>query len=173
MSFTSILRCADHTLYVGHTEDLATREQTHNDGRGAKYTAARRPVRMVYAEEHASVQSAIAREHQLKQWSHRKKEALIFDDRAALRSLGRRATKLNAVVTWRDLLNGGLDWSPGNAGARALCRQVLPQEPQCMAQDVARRTAVVEEIEGMRAFGMVDESNREVLFQSLTDEAVD
>ena len=66
MPFTYILRCADDTLYVGHTEDLASREQTHNDGRGAAYTAARTPVRMVYAEEHASVASAIAREHQLK-----------------------------------------------------------------------------------------------------------
>ena len=62
MPFTYILRCADDTLYVGHTEDLALRERTHNDGKGAKYTAARRPVRMVYAEEHASIASAIARE---------------------------------------------------------------------------------------------------------------
>ena len=54
MPFTYILRCADNTLYVGHTEDLASREQTHNEGKGAKYTATRRPVRMIYAEEHAS-----------------------------------------------------------------------------------------------------------------------
>jgi len=105
MPFTYILRCADDTLYVGHTEDLASREQTHNDGRGAAYTAARTPLRMVYAEEHASVASAIAREHQLKRWSHKKKEALILDDRAALRSLGRRPTKFVAALTWRDLLN--------------------------------------------------------------------
>ena len=59
---------------------------------------------MVYAEVHASVASAIAREHQLKRWSHKKKEALIQDDRAALRSLGRRPTKL-VEYTWRDLLN--------------------------------------------------------------------
>jgi putative endonuclease len=49
MAFTYILRCADDTLYVGHTENLASREQIHNDGKGAKYTAARTPVRMVYA----------------------------------------------------------------------------------------------------------------------------
>ena len=105
MPFTYILRCADDTLYVGHTEDLASREQTHNDGRGANYTAARRPVRMVYAEEHASVATAIARERQLKRWSHKKKEALILDDRAALKSLGRRSTKSMTAFTWQDLLN--------------------------------------------------------------------
>ena len=70
MAFTYILRCADETLYVGHTENLAARERTHNDGNGAKYTAARRPVRIVYAEEHSSARSAIARERQLKRWSH-------------------------------------------------------------------------------------------------------
>ncbi|MDP2318538.1 MAG: GIY-YIG nuclease family protein [Acidobacteriota bacterium] len=105
MAFTYIVRCADATLYVGHTEDLALREQAHNDGHGAMYTAKRRPVRMVYAEEHASVASAIAREHQLKGWSHKKKEALILGERPALRSLGRRPTKSTVAFTWHDLLN--------------------------------------------------------------------
>jgi putative endonuclease len=105
MAFTYILRCADDTLYVGHTESLASRERTHNDGQGAKYTAARRPVRMVYAEEHHSVESAIARERQLKRWSRRKKEALVSGDPKALRALGRRTTKSSAGFTWRDLLD--------------------------------------------------------------------
>ena len=85
-----ILQCADATFYVGHTENLALREQTHNEGKGARYTAARRPVRMVYAEEHSSAASAIARERQLKGWTHKKKEALIRGDRPALRALARR-----------------------------------------------------------------------------------
>lgn len=105
MPFTYILRCADDTLYVGHTEDLASREQIHNEGRGAKYTAERRPVRVVYAEEHATAARAIARERQLKRWSGKKKEALILGDRPALRSLGRRPQKSTAAFTWRDLLN--------------------------------------------------------------------
>jgi len=105
MPFTYILRCADGTLYVGHTADLASREQTHNEGKGAKYTAARRPVRLVYAEEHPSAVNAIARERQLKQWSHKKKEALVVADRAALRWLGQRRSKSIAAFTWRDLMN--------------------------------------------------------------------
>jgi predicted GIY-YIG superfamily endonuclease len=105
MPFTYILRCADETLYVGHTEDLASREQTHNEGKGAKYTAPRRPVRMVYAEEHASVERAIAREQQLKRWSREKKEALIRDDRTALDWLSHRPSKATTAFTWRDLLN--------------------------------------------------------------------
>jgi tRNA/rRNA methyltransferase len=105
MSFTYILRCADDTLYVGHTEDLASREETHNEGRGAVYTATRRPVRMVYAEQHPSTASATAREHQLKRWSRKKKEALIREDHAALGWLSHRSPKSMAAFTWRDLLN--------------------------------------------------------------------
>ena len=105
MPFAYILRCADNTLYVGHTEDLASREQTHNDGRGASYTARRRPVSMVYAEEYASVEGAIAREHQLKRWSREKKEALIRDDYRSLDSLSHRSSKGQIAFTWRDLMN--------------------------------------------------------------------
>jgi|KBSSwiS6_1023812.scaffolds.fasta_scaffold19765_2 putative endonuclease len=105
MAFIYILRCADDTLYVGHTENVASRERTHNDGKGAKYTAARRPVRMVYAEEHHSVESAIARERQLKRWTKKKKEALVLGDLRTLRAIGRRSTKSRAEFTWRDLLN--------------------------------------------------------------------
>jgi predicted GIY-YIG superfamily endonuclease len=105
MAFTYILRCADDTLYVGHTENLSSRERTHNDGKGAEYTAARRPVRMVYAEEHHSVDSAIARERQLKRWSRKKKEALVDGDPRTLTALGRRTTKCTAAFTWRDLLD--------------------------------------------------------------------
>jgi putative endonuclease len=105
MPFTYLLRCADDTLYVGHTEDLASREQTHNDGRGASYTAKRLPVRMVYAEEYDSVERAIAREHQLKRWSREKKEALIRDDRVALDWLSHRRSKAPTAFTWRDLVN--------------------------------------------------------------------
>ena len=104
MPFTYIIRCADDTLYVGHTEHLASREQTHNDGKGAKYTATRRPVRIVYAEEHVTAARAIAREHQLKRWSEKKKEALIRGDRAALKLASRRPRKSMPVFTWRDLL---------------------------------------------------------------------
>jgi putative endonuclease len=103
MPFTYIVRCADDSLYVGHTDDLALREQVHNDGKGSKHTAARRPVRMLYAEEHASVESAIARERQLKRWSRKKKEALIGGDRKALDWLSHRSPNSMAASTWRDL----------------------------------------------------------------------
>jgi len=47
---------------------------------------------MVYAEEHSSPLSAIAREQQLKRWTRKKKEAVIVGDRAALKSLSRSSS---------------------------------------------------------------------------------
>jgi putative endonuclease len=75
--YVYILRCADGTLYTGSTNDLAARESKHNTGRGAKYTASRRPVRVVYSEAHESRSAAQKREAQLKTWSRANKEALI------------------------------------------------------------------------------------------------
>jgi predicted GIY-YIG superfamily endonuclease len=82
-----ILRCADASLYVGHTGDLKTRERTHNDGRGGTYTARRRPVRLIYSEEFATLEEARGRERQLKRWSRVKKEALIARNTSELRRL--------------------------------------------------------------------------------------
>lgn len=90
MPFVYILRCADDTFYVGHTDDLATRTKTHQLGLGAGYTAARLPVRVVYSEECPSHTEALHREHQLKRWSGRKKEARIAGDLESLKRLSRR-----------------------------------------------------------------------------------
>ena len=88
--FVYILRCADASLYVGHAADVSKREQEHNAGTGAVYTASRRPVVVVYAEDCHSRPGAIARERQLKGWSVAKKEALINGNSAHLKTLSKR-----------------------------------------------------------------------------------
>jgi len=73
-----ILECADGTLYTGVTTDLGRRLTEHNDSiAGAKYTRARRPVTMKYAEEHISRSSATKREAELKKLSRAKKLDLL------------------------------------------------------------------------------------------------
>jgi len=49
----------------------------HNSGRGAHYTACRRPVHLVYLEMCESRGEALKRECQLKRLTRPKKEALI------------------------------------------------------------------------------------------------
>jgi len=77
MFYCYIVECADRSFYLGVTNDPAQRVQYHNEGKGSEWTAARRPVRLVWTEEHATLSSARKRENQLKRWSHAKKVALI------------------------------------------------------------------------------------------------
>ena len=88
--FIYIVRCNDDSLYVGHTANVPERVETHNDGRGALWTACRRPVNLVYHEQHASEAQAIDRERQIKRWTHAKKLALINGDRSKLKLLAKR-----------------------------------------------------------------------------------
>lgn len=74
-----ILKCADNSLYTGITTDLVRRVQEHNgklDG-GAKYTAARRPVKLVYSTECKDRSSASKEEWRIKQFSRKQKEQLL------------------------------------------------------------------------------------------------
>ncbi len=76
MFFCYLLECADGSYSVGVTDDPEQRRQEHNAGKGAGWTAVRRPVRFVWTEEHSALSSARTRENQLKRWSHAKKAAL-------------------------------------------------------------------------------------------------
>lgn len=75
--YTYMVRCADGTLYTGWTNDLSKRISAHNSGKGAKYTAARRPVTLVYAEQHEDRISAMKREYSVKHLTRSEKESLI------------------------------------------------------------------------------------------------
>jgi putative endonuclease len=52
MYYLYILECTDETLYTGITTDLERRIAEHNSMKiGAKYTSARRPVKLVYSRK--------------------------------------------------------------------------------------------------------------------------
>ena len=87
---TYILLCTDGSSYVGHTEDVQLRIVTHNAGKGACYTACRRPVKLAFSETHPSKSKAIAREAQIKKWSRARKQALIDGDITKLHKLVKR-----------------------------------------------------------------------------------
>lgn len=77
MNYTYILKCKDGTYYTGWTNNLEKRIQTHNNGKGAKYTKYRRPVQLVYYECFDTKQEAMAREYAIKQLSRQDKEKLF------------------------------------------------------------------------------------------------
>lgn len=72
-----MLRCADDTLYTGIARDAAARLAAHNDGRGAKYTRARRPVSLIWAEPATCRSSASKREYAIKRMKRAEKLALL------------------------------------------------------------------------------------------------
>ena len=77
MNYTYIVQCSDSTYYIGWTNHLEARIQAHNAGKGAKYTKARRPVKLVYYETFETKSEALSREYQIKQLSRQEKEKLI------------------------------------------------------------------------------------------------
>ena len=76
-AFVYILKCADGTFYIGTARDITKRVAVHNARKGAKYTRARVPVRVVFREGPMSLTKALRREYQLKQLTRLKKQALI------------------------------------------------------------------------------------------------
>jgi len=72
-----MLECADGSLYTGMTNDLEQRLASHQEGKGAKYTRARLPVKLVYHEPANNRSAAARREYQIKKLSAAKKRALL------------------------------------------------------------------------------------------------
>lgn len=76
--FVYILECNDGSLYTGIAKDLQKRLQEHNfSEKGAKYTKARRPVKLVYSEESIDRSSASKREYAIKKLSRLQKLQLL------------------------------------------------------------------------------------------------
>jgi len=74
--FLYLVRCSDESIYTGITKNVDARIEKHNQGRGAKFTASRRPVALMYQEKHKNRVSAMKREIEIKRWSKNKKENL-------------------------------------------------------------------------------------------------
>ncbi|WP_243343264.1 GIY-YIG nuclease family protein [Anaerococcus sp. AGMB09787] len=77
--FVYMLRCRDNSLYTGYTTNLDNRVKAHNSGKGAKYTRARRPVKLVFYREVADKSTGLKLEYRIKKLSKAKKEELVKD----------------------------------------------------------------------------------------------
>jgi putative endonuclease len=78
MYYLYILECADKTLYTGITVDLERRVCEHNDSKlGAKYTKARRPVKLVYSKKFRNRSTDSKAESKIKKLSREEKIEMI------------------------------------------------------------------------------------------------
>ncbi len=76
--FVYIVRCADDSLYTGVATDVARRITEHNESpKGARYTASRRPVHLVYTASCATRSDAMKEEWRIKQLTRSDKMILI------------------------------------------------------------------------------------------------
>lgn len=76
-----LVNCADGTLYCGITNDLARRLAEHNGeaaGAGARYTAARRPVRLAASAPCADKPAALRLELAVKKLPKARKLAFLL-----------------------------------------------------------------------------------------------
>ncbi|WP_342507653.1 GIY-YIG nuclease family protein [Sporosarcina sp. FSL K6-2383] len=76
-----VLECKDGSYYAGYTNDLERRVRVHNEGKGAKYTRAKRPVRCIYHERFETKREAMQAEYQFKQLKREAKERYIVKGR--------------------------------------------------------------------------------------------
>jgi len=76
--FVYILECCDGSLYTGITKDVTKRLDEHNTSdKGAKYTKARRPVKLLYQEPSDDRSTASKREYAIKKLTRLQKLQLI------------------------------------------------------------------------------------------------
>lgn len=97
MYYLYILKCSDKTLYTGITVDLKRRVREHNSSKlGSKYTAARRPVKLVYTKKFRNRSLATKAESRIKKLSREEKLKLIKFAIHALRI--RRVKKIKTQI---------------------------------------------------------------------------
>ena len=75
--YVYIIECKDGTYYTGLTWKPELRYDQHISGLGSKYTAKHGVKKLAYFEEHQVLETARAREKQIKDWNKIKKQKLI------------------------------------------------------------------------------------------------
>ena len=77
--YTYVLECSNGSLYTGWTNDLVQRVESHNSGRGAKYTRANRPVKLIVSWTFDSKIDAMKLEWKIKHLNRAAKLKLVND----------------------------------------------------------------------------------------------
>lgn len=74
--YVYLIECVDGSLYTGIAVDVAQRFAMHATGKGARYTRAHPPLRVLASFEHPDRASASRAEYAIKQLSPARKRAL-------------------------------------------------------------------------------------------------
>ncbi|GAB2563883.1 GIY-YIG nuclease family protein [Gracilibacillus alcaliphilus] len=72
-----ILKCKDHTLYTGYTNNIKRRLAMHEQGKGAKYTRGRSPFELQFMQSCCTKSEALQLEAKIKKLTRKQKDQLI------------------------------------------------------------------------------------------------
>ena len=78
-AYMYVIECCDGTYYTGYTTDVKKRIAVHNSGKGAKYTRARLPVKLIYVEGFDSKEEAMSAEALFKRKTRLQKVSYLND----------------------------------------------------------------------------------------------
>lgn len=99
--YVYMLRCGDDSLYTGYTDNVQRRLQTHQSGKGAKYTRSRLPVTLAYQEELPDKSAALRREAAIKRLTRQQKLALIEQkERCTMMEMRRKDRQMSEAFAW-------------------------------------------------------------------------
>lgn len=77
--FVYILQTENNTLYCGYTDDVEKRYRQHLEGKGAKYTRANKPVKILYTKEFSTKSEALKEEYRIKHKLSREQKLKLID----------------------------------------------------------------------------------------------
>lgn len=77
--YVYVLLTEHDTYYCGYTDDVEERYKKHLEGKGAKYTRANKPVKIVWQKEFDNKIDAMKEEYRIKHLSRTEKEKLFTD----------------------------------------------------------------------------------------------
>ena len=75
--YVYIILTVTNKLYCGYTDNVEKRYRLHCSGKGAKFTRANKPLRLVYSEKFGTKSEALKEENRIKKLSRKKKLELI------------------------------------------------------------------------------------------------
>lgn len=81
--FLYLLLCRNGSLYAGISPDVEARYRTHAAGKGARYTRANPPLRLLASRAYPDRAAASRAEWTLKQLPRERKLAFLLDEAAA------------------------------------------------------------------------------------------
>jgi putative endonuclease len=130
-SYVYIMTNRSYTLYTGVTNDLERRVHEHKMKLVGGFTARYNITKLVYFETTGDIESAIAREKQIKGWLRRKKVDLIE----------------SVNPEWRDL---SLDWADCHSEGARLRRTTEESIERPFAEFMLSEANVLSVTRGMR-----------------------